>query len=795
MADEKDRIKQAASGRWVEIARTLGVPMREMRGPDSRDEYWFISPLRDDDTSPTNFSLNNTTGKYNDLAKVMDRGDGLALIQKVLRITFPETLQLVGEQVGITPNQDGVTLNPYSKCKKFESDVLDEFNLSNSGNSILMPYMDVSGEVVAVRRRIQLYGKDRFRWQQGTTAKELIYGLHLVHHYKNASSPVTTLFVAEGESNMHAARHHFVPMLTVPGTEMVIGNYALANAVMANLPDIDLVIILEDPGAEQFCEIIHDQFMDQSFQGEVLKVSPKQVLGVKDICDLHVKHDGNPTAFNSDMEILAKSAVEVHDIEQEIPLSEYLESSNDPHRLAAIYKRLYKNEVWHKGMMHRWNGNHYKPTPEDVIMSDIGRCCREEAIRVAEEQYEEWKKADEAKRGKCPQVFKTGKTTRVNVHAALVDYACIDQETEPPFWIAGHNPGWEDPKKIISFPNKMVNLDLLSDKKSNAAFRPTPRLFSTSCLEFDFDPVPKPPINWLNFLDSVFPNDPESISTLQEWFGYCWEERNPLHKIVALIGPARCGKGVIADTLRAMVGPRKHTELSLARLADKNGLANLIGKSVAVISETKADYGANVNLGLAVENLLVISGGGEPEVDGKWMVPVSMALPVRLMLTANGLPKLADASNALASRIVYLQIRKSWVGKEDTDLRSKLKTEHSAIFWWALEGYKRISERKAFIQPQSSAHLNTSMREMSSPVETFISETCILGAEEKMSKDDLFESWRNWCEKVGINYPGQRPTFLRNVTMAFPEIVEFRCSQYRGLKGIRLATVLDTPIQ
>ncbi|MFZ1212251.1 MAG: hypothetical protein WAO13_02510, partial [Pseudolabrys sp.] len=52
---------------------------------------------------------------------------------------------------------------------------------------------------------------------------------------------------------------------------------------------------------------------------------------------------------------------------------------------------------------------------------------------------------------------------------------------------------------------------------------------------------------WLAFLSELWPQEPEAINVLGEWFGYVVSGRLDLHKILLMIGPTRGGKGLIAS--------------------------------------------------------------------------------------------------------------------------------------------------------------------------------------------------------------------------------------------------------
>ena len=58
----------------------------------------------------------------------------------------------------------------------------------------------------------------------------------------------------------------------------------------------------------------------------------------------------------------------------------------------------------------------------------------------------------------------------------------------------------------------------------------------------------------MTFLASLWPSDGESISTLQEWFGYCLLPDTRQQKIALLVGPKRSGKGTVARILKKLVG-------------------------------------------------------------------------------------------------------------------------------------------------------------------------------------------------------------------------------------------------
>ncbi|MGD5575264.1 hypothetical protein QUU09_22715, partial [Xanthomonas citri pv. citri] len=121
-----------------------------------------------------------------------------------------------------------------------------------------------------------------------------------------------------------------------------------------------------------------------------------------------------------------------------------------------------------------------------------------------------------------------------------------------------------------------------------------------------FDDRAPEPREWLDFLDMIWPDDPHSVETLQDVFGYLLSADTSQQKIPLIIGPKRSGKGTIARVLTALLGQDSVTAPTLASLATNFGLAPLIGKSVAIVGDARLS--GKVDQSAIAERLLSISG-------------------------------------------------------------------------------------------------------------------------------------------------------------------------------------------
>lgn len=169
-----------------------------------------------------------------------------------------------------------------------------------------------------------------------------------------------------------------------------------------------------------------------------------------------------------------------------------------------------------------------------------------------------------------------------------------------------------------------------------------------------------------------------------------------------------------------------------------------------------------------IERLLCISGEDALTIDRKHKTPVTMKLPTRFMFMTNELPRLNDASGALAGRFLILQMTKSFYGEEDKGLTDKLLEDLPGILNWAIEGWKRLRERGHFIQPPAAEDAMRELEDLSSPVGAFVRERCELIPGARMYVDDMYAAYKTYIEGEGWHTPATKPVFGRDLIAAVP---------------------------
>jgi putative DNA primase/helicase len=357
---------------------------------------------------------------------------------------------------------------------------------------------------------------------------------------------------------------------------------------------------------------------------------------------------------------------------------------------------------------------------------------------------------------------------KADVLEAVKALSIVPFSKSAPCWLDGDEV---DVREWIVTQSGMLNVTTREVWPANEEF------FAVNALPFAYDENATCP-QWLEFLSQLWPDDPQSIDTLQEIIGYLVTTRTEFQKMFMLVGPKRSGKGTIARIIREVCGPANIAGPTLSSLAEPFGLQPLLGKSVAIIGDARLS--GRTDSSVITERVLSITGEDLQTVHRKHQTAVTDRLPVRFVLLSNELPKLDDASATLPSRMILLELVNSFYGCEDHTLTTRLMTELPGILNWALDGLRRLLQRKRFVQPEASQELIEELEAIASPITSFIRDCCQVGPSHEVLISDLYARFESWCKEHGRRAETEQ-IFGRNLRAAVPKI---RGGQ-RRVMGIR----------
>ena len=353
-----------------------------------------------------------------------------------------------------------------------------------------------------------------------------------------------------------------------------------------------------------------------------------------------------------------------------------------------------------QGTFYGWTGTHYREKEHEEIKATVYGFL-DGALRLHADKQVPFK----------PNRSKVG-----DVVDALAAAAQLPGTIRAPAWL--DNAQRPAASEILACSNGLLNLP------TRTLLPHTPAFFGVNAVDYSYDASANEPSKWLAFLASIWPDDQELIDTLQELFGLLLTPDTTHQKAILIVGPKRSGKGTIARVLTALLGPENVTGPTLDGLSRNFGLAPLIGKPLAIISDAR--LGGRTDAHVIAERILSITGEDSLTIDRKFLPAWTGRLPTRFVLLTNELPRLSDTSGALASRFIVLRLLQSFYGHEDQKLTGRLLTELPGILCWAMAGRDRLAERGHFVQPTSAKQAADELADLASPVGAFVRQMCVI---------------------------------------------------------------------
>lgn len=306
-------------------------------------------------------------------------------------------------------------------------------------------------------------------------------------------------------------------------------------------------------------------------------------------------------------------------------------------------------------------------------------------------------------------------------------------------------------------------------------------------------PVKAPPVKWLEFLNSCFPKNPEKVALLKRVFGYAISGSCKEEKFFFLLGDGRNGKGVTIDTIAKVFGDYARTVDSRIFIETRGeqhptAMMDLEGPRLAVFNEIGKGKSWNE------EFLKQVSGRDGVNARKLFQDPTNFKPRSVLMCSANDAPSLS-ADSAIRARLVLIEFKESFVGKEDTGLKDRLfEEEGSQILNWCLEGVEEYKAKGLDI-PDSVKAASQRYADDNDIIKNYIDECCVThGPREaddvngKLVEKSLWDAssvlyadFSDWMIEQGLK-PWSAKSF--SATLKKKGFVDSRQNGCRGFEGI-----------
>lgn len=483
--------------------------------------------------------------------------------------------------------------------------------------------------------------------------------------------------------------------------------------------------------------------------------------------------------------LAAASRTELQNTSQELGR----EAPDDPHRLALICLNRWSDSegrlslIYFRDEFSEFNGVYYQPVSMKDICATVTTAIKQEFDRLGAAGI----------LAPNSHIFKVTARLIFDVLVVIESLAKVSDARSVPMWRASGPDILTAPENVLVTPSGLVDLSAYIAGNFQL-LPPTPDFISFRGIDFSVDPNAQCP-NWENFLRQLWPNDPESIQTLAEWFGYLLTTDTSQQKLLMLCGPPRSGKGTIGRILTKLLGETNVVGPTLRSIEGEFGKQPLINKSLALVSDARLS--GKIDSMSLLEVVLSITGEDTITVNRKNRDALTLRLPTRFMISCNEFPRFQDASHALFSRLLLLQLRNSWLHQEDHRLTQRLYDELPGILNWAIVGLGQLRQRGHFLQPASSQDFLEDCRRLVSPIHAFIEDQLEVGLNYRVPVQECFREWSIWRELHGIQVLKDAPTFGRSLQSALPALTRDQMSvngdRPRCYVGIRIRRRASEP--
>jgi putative DNA primase/helicase len=399
-----------------------------------------------------------------------------------------------------------------------------------------------------------------------------------------------------------------------------------------------------------------------------------------------------------------------------------------PMKSAELFLATRPNLIYQQGEWLDYKGGAYYPVEDDVIKSQISYFA-DGAVQMIVDSN--------GKRGTIPFHPKPADVKAIrDMLQGRVQKAA--DTMAPPCWLDGREG--LDPQNIISCKNGLLDIT------TRQLHEPTPAFFTRTVLPIEYQPDAPEPTQWLAFLYEVTHARPRLIQTIREMMGYMISADTSQQRVFYFFGEPRSGKGTIMRILGALIGNANVAYSSIETLGGRFGLIGLVGKSGLFITEMNS---SNENISAATSRINAISGEDNVSAERKGREEWSGKLGCRILVASNNLPTFGQHVDALMTRLLVVPFDVSFAGREDRQLTSKLTTELPGILNWALDGLETLRLCGEFEEPAESKEIKTRMRHISEPLLGFIEARCIVGQDERVGKNELYNAYRAYCAECG----------------------------------------------
>lgn len=252
-------------------------------------------------------------------------------------------------------------------------------------------------------------------------------------------------------------------------------------------------------------------------------------------------------------------------------------------------------------------------------------------------------------------------------------------------------------------------------------------------------------------LNKLACNDTPIRALLEECIGYCFYRRNELGKAFILTGDKSNGKSTFLDMVKAVLGEENVSALDLKELGDRFSTSMMFGK----LANIGDDIGDDFLQGSQVSTFKKVVTGNRIKAERKGQDPFEFNPYVKLLFSANDIPRMKDKTGAVLRRLVIIPFNARFSkylpdGTVDPEYNPYIKyelVEQSSIEYLirvGVEGLRRIIENNEFTKSEKVQQQVEEYENENNPIKAFIDDQGIEMIEDEPTAD-VYKRYQVFC--------------------------------------------------
>ncbi len=208
---------------------------------------------------------------------------------------------------------------------------------------------------------------------------------------------------------------------------------------------------------------------------------------------------------------------------------------------------------------------------------------------------------------------------------------------------------------------------------------------------------PDSPKVFINFLKQIFKWEKDvsdNIKFIQEFMWLLLIPNSMFEKWLFIFGAWGNGKWVLLNVIQEMLWDMNCSSAGINELMDKTVTYNLIGKLANI------DYDVFSQAYLDKEVVKKIISWERIVSKQLYTQPLPFKPFARMLCASNYMPKVRHVDKSVSRRFYFLELRNSFVWREDIHLKEKLSKEKKQILVWAFKGLQRLITNQKFTIPR-----------------------------------------------------------------------------------------------